>query len=63
MNRLSPNTKTGSTIGQGDLIKLSVADPGFDTPEYIEEALQEGLRKGYTHYSGTRGLVELREAL
>jgi aspartate/methionine/tyrosine aminotransferase len=46
-----------------ELIRLSVADPGFDTPSYIKEALSDALSKGYTHYSGTRGLDVLRKAL
>ncbi len=40
-----------------------MADPGFDTPEFIKEAMKEALKMGYTHYSGTRGVNELREAL
>lgn len=46
-----------------ELIKLSVADPSFDTPNYIKEAMNEALTKGYTHYSGTKGLQELRDTI
>lgn len=56
-------SKTGKVPSTADLIKLSVADPGFDTPNYIKEAMTEALKGGFTHYSGTRGLEELRKAL
>lgn len=53
----------GAVPSSADLIKLSVADPSFDTPNYIKEAMTNALKEGYTHYSGTRGLDELRNAL
>ena len=49
--------------GEQELIKLSVADPGFDTPPYIKQALTDALSLGYTHYSGTKGVELLRGAL
>ena len=45
------------------VVKLQTGDPDFDTPEPIVEAATRALRAGNTHYSNTRGLPSLREAL
>jgi aspartate aminotransferase len=46
-----------------NVVKLQTGDPDFDTPEPIVEAANRALRTGNTHYSNTRGLPSLREAL
>ena len=65
LNKTNQYSKTGNNRlpDSAELIKLSVADPGFDTPSYVKDAMDNALKLGYTHYSGTRGLTELREAL
>jgi (5-formylfuran-3-yl)methyl phosphate transaminase len=45
------------------IIHLEVGEPDFDTPECINEAAIKALRDGKTHYTDSRGLVELREAI
>ncbi len=45
------------------VIRLHVGDPDFDTPQPIIAAANRALAEGYTHYSASRGLPELRRAL
>jgi aspartate aminotransferase len=44
-------------------LRLEVGDPDFPTPPHIVEAAAEAARNGYTHYTPSRGLQEVREAL
>ncbi len=46
-----------------DVIHLEVGEPDFDTPECIKAAAEKALRDGFTHYTHSLGLVELREAV
>lgn len=45
------------------VIGLQTGDPDFDTPRSIIEAAHEAMAAGYTHYSNSRGLPALREAI
>jgi len=45
------------------IIHLEVGEPDFDTPECIKEAAIKAIRDGKTHYTDSRGLIELREAI
>ena len=45
------------------IVNLSGGEPDFATPEHISLAAQEALAAGFTHYTPSRGLPELREAL
>jgi (5-formylfuran-3-yl)methyl phosphate transaminase len=45
------------------IIHLEVGEPDFDTPECIKEAAIKAIREGKTHYTDSRGLIELREAI
>ena len=45
------------------IYKLDVGEPDFDTPENIKEAGIEALKQGFTHYTSSRGIYELRQAL
>ena len=47
----------------GDLIRLEVGEPDFDTPEHITEAAFEAARAGETHYTSNAGMPALREAI
>lgn len=42
-------------------ISLGVGEPDFITPWIIRDAAVRSIRKGYTQYTGNRGLPELRE--
>ena len=46
-----------------DIIHLEIGEPDFPTPAHIVEEAVDALRQGYTHYSPTSGLPELREAI
>jgi len=45
------------------VIGLHAGEPDFDTPMHIREAAKKALDEGYTHYTHTAGLLELREAI
>jgi aspartate aminotransferase len=56
--------KAKALEGQGrDIIHLEIGEPDFDTPGNIIDAGCEALRKGFTHYGPSAGLVELRGAI
>jgi aspartate aminotransferase/aminotransferase len=42
---------------------LEIGDPGFDTPEHIQEAAIAAIRGGNTHYTTHAGMPSLREAI
>ncbi len=46
-----------------NVIGLHAGEPDFDTPIHIREAAKKALNEGYTHYTHTAGLPELREAI
>lgn len=46
-----------------DVVKLTVGEPNFDTPQNIKNAAKRAIDEGYTHYSPNAGLPELREAI
>jgi aspartate/methionine/tyrosine aminotransferase len=43
--------------------RLDIGDPGFDTPPHIQDAAIDALRSGGTHYTPSRGTLELRETV
>ena len=46
-----------------DIIHFEVGEPDFDTPDCVKEAAIRAIRDGKTHYTDSRGLWELREAI
>ena len=46
-----------------DAISLGVGEPDFITPWNIRDAAVRSIRRGYTQYTGNRGLPALREAI
>lgn len=46
-----------------DIIHLEIGEPDFDTPEIVKEAAAKALSEGYTHYTHSQGLLELREEI
>jgi aspartate aminotransferase len=46
-----------------DIIHLEIGEPDFDTPGNIIDAGCDALRKGFTHYGPSAGMVELREVI
>ncbi len=45
------------------IIHLEIGEPDFPTPACICEAATEAIQQGYTHYTHSLGLIELREAI
>ncbi len=45
------------------IIHLEIGEPDFPTPKGIIEAGIEALRRGETHYTDSRGIIELRTAV
>ncbi|KPV65328.1 MAG: Aspartate aminotransferase [Candidatus Bathyarchaeota archaeon BA1] len=45
------------------IFHLEIGEPDFGTPEHIKKAAYEALQGGFTHYTSSRGVLELREAI
>ncbi len=45
------------------IVHLEVGEPDFDTPECIKTAACQALTDGFTHYTHSLGMLELREAI
>jgi aspartate/methionine/tyrosine aminotransferase len=45
------------------IVHLEVGEPDFDTPECVKAAACQALTNGFTHYTHSLGLPELREAI
>jgi len=48
---------------RSDIIGLHTGDPDFTTPRHIIEAAGRAAREGYTHYTHSAGILELRKAI
>jgi aspartate aminotransferase len=48
---------------EGDLVRLEIGEPDFDTPEHIIDAAADAAKDGATHYTHNAGITELREAI
>ena len=46
-----------------DVIGFGVGEPDFDTPKYIQDAAVDAINKGYTRYTPTSGIIELKKAI
>jgi len=46
-----------------DIISLSAGEPDFETPEPVREAAIEALNAGFTKYTPTSGIADLKEAI
>src|SRR5438067_5830160 len=46
-----------------DIVSLSVGEPDFPVFAHVAQAISEALRKGYTKYTASNGIIELREAI
>lgn len=45
------------------VVQMGVGEPDFDAPQEVIEATVDALRRGDTHYTDSRGLYALREAI
>jgi aspartate/methionine/tyrosine aminotransferase len=46
-----------------EIIHLEVGEPDFDTPDCVKAAATRAIEEGFTHYTHSLGLLELREAI
>jgi aspartate/methionine/tyrosine aminotransferase len=46
-----------------DIVHLEVGEPDFDTPECVKRAACKAIEDGFTHYTHSLGMLELREAI
>ncbi|HEX7475271.1 MAG TPA: aminotransferase class I/II-fold pyridoxal phosphate-dependent enzyme, partial [Dehalococcoidales bacterium] len=45
------------------IIHLEIGEPDFNTPDRIIDAAYAALKKGYTRYSSSQGIIPLRQAI
>ncbi|MCP3101645.1 pyridoxal phosphate-dependent aminotransferase [Myxococcus sp. K15C18031901] len=61
---LALNSRAKALAAQGvDVVVLAAGEPDFDTPDYVKQAAVDALRAGFTKYTPTVGIPELREAI
>ncbi len=61
---LSINSKVKQLKSEGiSVIGFSAGEPDFDTPEEIKASAIESLKSGFTKYTPTSGIIELKEAI
>ena len=58
MERGMAMSRAGTSI-----VQLGVGEPDFDAPPPAVEAAIDSLRSGQTHYTDSRGIFPLREAI
>lgn len=46
-----------------DVVGFGAGEPDFDTPQHIKDAAAEALAKGFTKYTPSSGIPELRQAV
>ena len=61
---LSIDSKAKAMKAEGiDICGFGAGEPDFDTPEHIKQAAITALEQGFTKYTPSSGLPELREAI
>jgi aspartate aminotransferase len=60
--KMSQRTRDLRAQGR-DVVSLTLGEPDFDTPLFIQEAATAAMRAGFTHYSPVAGIPELRAAI
>lgn len=70
VSRITPSptlamaAKAKAMAAQGlDVIDFSAGEPDFDTPEPVKAAAEEAIRAGFTKYTPSSGIDELRGAI
>ncbi len=46
-----------------NVVHLEIGEPDFDTPQHIKDAAVRALKEGFTHYTPSAGIIEIREAV
>jgi aminotransferase len=44
------------------ILKLTLGEPDFNTPEHVKDAAHEAITNNFSHYTGMSGLTDVREA-
>ena len=61
---LAMTAKARELKAQGkDVIRLSIGEPDFNTPEVVKEAAKKAIDDNFTHYPPVPGYQDLREAV
>jgi len=61
---LALNARAKALAAQGvDVAGFVAGEPDFDTPDFIKQAAIDSLKAGFTKYTPTSGIPELREAI
>ncbi|MGQ0505408.1 MAG: pyridoxal phosphate-dependent aminotransferase [Myxococcaceae bacterium] len=61
---LALNAKAKALAAQGvDVVGFAAGEPDFDTPEYVKDAAIAAIKAGFTKYTATGGIPELRAAI
>lgn len=45
-----------------DILKLTLGEPDFNTPEHVKQSGMTAIEQNFSHYSGMAGLADVREA-
>lgn len=46
-----------------DVVSFAAGEPDFDTPQHIKDAATQAIAEGFTKYTPSSGMAELREAI
>jgi len=61
---LTITTKAKKLKSEGrDVISLAAGEPDFDTPDFIKDSAIEAIKSGFTKYTPTTGIPELKKAI
>jgi aspartate aminotransferase len=61
---LALNARAKALSAQGvDVAGFAAGEPDFDTPDFVKQAAIDSLKAGFTKYTPTAGIPELREAI
>lgn len=61
---LALNAKAKALAAQGiDVVGFAAGEPDFDTPQFIKDGAVEAIHSGFTKYTATAGIPELRAAI
>lgn len=45
-----------------NMLKLTLGEPDFNTPEHVKDAGKSAITNNFTHYTGMSGLIDVRKA-
>ncbi|MCU0650831.1 MAG: aminotransferase class I/II-fold pyridoxal phosphate-dependent enzyme, partial [Candidatus Omnitrophica bacterium] len=61
---LSITSKAKKLKGEGkDVVSFAAGEPDFDTPDLIKDCACDAIRAGFTKYTPTTGIPELKKAV